>query len=177
MCHSCEQQQEFSNFNFSSDELNVEFSFNEVWKAVDRAKCGKAYLEIPNEVLKNYNAKMLLHRFFNLCFVSGLNPSDWDYSNIKPTPKPEKDARDLLQNRCITLMCCVAKIYSSILNRRLQNYLENNNILVNEQNGFRASRSCIDHIFVLREVFNKIKKWKYGICPKGWEGSNPKSKP
>jgi hypothetical protein len=34
-------------------------------------------------------------------------------------------------------MCCVAKIYSSILNGRLQTYLENNKILVNEQNGFR----------------------------------------
>ena len=126
---SSEQQHEFSNFNFSSDDLNCEFTFSEVSKAVDRAKCGKAYLEIPNDVLKNQNAKIILHRFFNLCFVSGLNPSDWDYSNIKPIPKPDKDARDPLQNRCITLMCCVAKIYSSILNRRLQTYVEKNEIL------------------------------------------------
>ena len=155
---SSEQQHEFSNFNFSSDDLNCEFTFSEVSKAVDRAKCGKAYLEIQNDVLKNQNAKIILHRFFNLCFVSGLNPSDWDYSNIQPIPKPDKDAHDPLQNRCITLMCCVAKIYSSILNRRLQNYIENNNILVNEQNGFRASRSCIDHIFVLVSVLRNMKE-------------------
>ena len=149
---SQEHQQAFSSLDFSSDEINIEITFLEVSKAIDRAKCRKAYLEIPNEVMKNKNAKLILHKFFNLCFISGLNPSDWNYSDIKPIPKPDKDPRDPLQNRCITLMCCVAKIYSSILNGRLQTYLENNNILVNEQNGFRASRSCIDHIFVLVSV-------------------------
>ena len=45
-------------------------------------------------------------------------------------------------------MCCVSKIYSSIINARLQRFLEVNELLVDEQNGFHASRSCIDHIFV-----------------------------
>ena len=99
-----------------------------------------------------------MYQFFNLCFVSGLNPSDWDYSDIKPIPKPDKDARDPLQNRCITLMCCVAKIYSSILNRMLQTYIETINILVNKQNGLRASRSCIEHIFVLVSVLRNRKE-------------------
>ena len=151
------EQQNFSNFNFSSEYLNSEISFNEVSKAIDKTKLGKAYLDIPNDVLKNQNAKTLLHKYFNLCFSSGINPTEWDYSNIKPIPKPDKDPRDPLQNRCITILCCVAKVYSSILNRRLQIYLESNDILVNEQNGFRASRSCIDHIFVLVTVIRNRK--------------------
>ena len=155
---SQEHQQAFSNLDLNSEELNIEITFLEVSKAIDRAKCRKAYLEIPNEVMKNKNAKAILHKFFNLCFISGLNPSDWNYSDIKPIPKPDKDPRDPLQNRCITLMCCVAKIYSSILNGRLQTYLEKNKILVNEQNGFRASRSCIDHIFVLVSVLRNRKQ-------------------
>ena len=167
---SQEQQQEFSNFDFSSDDLNCELTFLEVSKAIDRAKCGKAYLEIPNEVMKNKNAKSILHRFFNLCFVTGLNPSDWDYSNIKPIPKPDQDPRDPLLNRCLTLMCCVAKIYSSILNARLQKYLEQNKILVDEQNGFRASRSCIDHIFVLVSVLRNIKQF---LLLAGWRHRMP----
>ena len=93
-----------------------------------------------------------------MCFLSGLSPSDWEKSDIKPIPKPDKDQRDPLQNRCITILCCVAKIYSSILNRKLQTYLENNNLLVNEQNGFRASRSCMDHIFVLVTVIRNRKE-------------------
>ena len=110
--------------------MNKNISFEELSKAVDRAKLKKAFIEIPNEAVKNTNAKRLLHNFFQLCFTSGLSPTEWDSSNIKPIPKKDKDARDPLQNRCITLMCCIAKLYSSILNRRLQNFLEKNNILV-----------------------------------------------
>ena len=54
-------------------------------------------------------------------------------------------------------MCCVAKVYSKILNTRIQKYLESNKILVEEQNGFRAGRSCIDHLFVLCTVLRNRK--------------------
>ena len=150
-------QNEFSDFNCNSEPLNSEINFAEVSKAIDKIKLGKAYLEIPNDAIKNKNAKILLHKFFNLCFLSELNPSKWDYSDIKPIPKPDKDPRDPLQNRCITILCCVAKVYSSILNKRIQTYLESNEILVKEQNGFRASRSCIGHIFVLVTVLRNRK--------------------
>ena len=142
---------------YESEELNEELSYDEVSDAVDKSKFKKSYLEIPNEALKNKNAKMLLHKFFNLCFLSGFNPSDWDFSDIVPIPKKDKDARDPLQNRCITIVCCVAKIYSSILNKRLQKYLEANKILAEEQNGFRVGRSCIDHIFVMCTVLRNRK--------------------
>ena len=142
---------------YNSEHLNNELSYEEVSKAIDRSNMKKAYLQIPNEALKNRNAKLLFHKFFQLCFVSGLSPTEWDASDIKPIPKKDKDPRDPLQNRCITLMCCVVKLYSSILNRRLQSFLEKNNILVEEQNGFRASRSCIDHILVLCSVLRNRK--------------------
>ena len=44
-----------------------------------------------------------------------------------------------------------------MLNSRLQKYLDENNILVNEQNGFRASRSCIDHIYALCTILRNRK--------------------
>ena len=161
-----DKKQEFENLspedqnnvtNYDSTSLNNDLSLDEVSKAIDRAKLKKAYLQIPNEALKNQQAKILFHKFFQLCFVSGLNPTEWSYSDIKPIPKKEKDQRDPLQNRCITLMCCVAKLYSSILNRRLQKFLEENKILEEEQNGFRASRSCIDHIVVLCSILRNRK--------------------
>ena len=142
---------------FESATINQEISFKEVSDAIDSLKFHKAYLGIPNEAMKNSNSKKILHKFFNLCFKSGLSPFDWDLSDIKPIPKKEKDPRDPLQNRCITIMCCVAKLYSKILNKRLQTFLEKNNILVDEQNGFRASRSCIDHLFVLCTILRNRK--------------------
>ena len=39
-----------------------------------------------------------------------------------------------------------------MLNRRIVEYLENNNLLLDEQNGFRANRSCLDHVFVLTNL-------------------------
>jgi hypothetical protein len=48
-------------------------------------------------------------------------------------------------------------MYSKLLNTRLQKYLDENNILVNEQNGFRASRSCIDHIYTLCTILRNRK--------------------
>ena len=65
---SQEEQHHFSNLSFSSDSLNCELTFLEVLKSIDRAKSGKSYLEIPNDAMKNQNAKILLHKFFN--FVS-----------------------------------------------------------------------------------------------------------
>ena len=152
---STDQQEDLSNFN--SSVLNADISFKEVSDAIDKAKFGKAFLEVPNEALKNSQAKKLLHKFFNECFSNGLSPFDWSQSDIKPIPKKDKDPRDPLNNRCITIMCCIAKIYSSILNKRLQIFLEENRILVDEQNGFRAARSCMDHIFSLVTILRNRK--------------------
>ena len=151
------QAEQVLSSQYDSHDINSDILYNEVSKCIDNSKYNKAYLDIPNEALKNKNAKLLLLKFFNLCFKSGLNPTDWDKNDIKPIPKKDKEPRDPLQNCCITIMCCVAKIYSSILTQRLQNYLEKNDLLVDEQNGFRAARSCIDHIFVLCTVLRNRK--------------------
>ena len=83
-------QEQASQSAYSSEMLNNEFSFDEVSDAVNQNKLHKAYLKIPNEAMKNENAKILLHKFFNLCFKSGLNPTDWDFSDIKPIQKRTK---------------------------------------------------------------------------------------
>ena len=51
-------------------------------------------------------------------------------------------------------MSCFGKLFTSVLNTRLNTYLENNNILGNEQAGFRKGYSTIDHIFVLHSLVN-----------------------
>ena len=48
---SSEQQEEKSEFDSSL--LNCDFTFDEVSKAIDSAKLGKAFLFVPNEALKN----------------------------------------------------------------------------------------------------------------------------
>lgn len=49
-------------------------------------------------------------------------------------------------------MSVVANCYSSVLNNRIHFFLEETNAKVNEQNGFRKDRSCVDHVFTLNSL-------------------------
>ena len=85
-------------------------------------------------------------------------PSIWTQSIIKPIPKgSDKDPCVPLNYRGISLISCVSKIMSGILNNRLCNYDLNHNIIVEEQNGFRKKRSCAEHVFVLTSIIRKRK--------------------
>ena len=49
------------------------------------------------------------------------------------------------------------KVFCAVLNNRLSDYLETNNLLVEEQNGFWHDRSCQDHLFT---VYNLVESRK-----------------
>ena len=84
-------------------------------------------------------------------------PNLWLKSIVKPIPKNlEKSPYVPLNYRGISLISCIAKIYSGILNSRVSAYLEDSKIL-EEQNGFRKDRSCEDHIFVLSSLIKSKK--------------------
>ena len=51
----------------------------------------------------------------------------------------------------------VLKAYSKILNQRLNVWLEDNNLLEDEQNGFRKGRCTQDHLFTLASVVESRK--------------------
>ena len=57
-------------------------------------------------------------------------------------------------------MSTVAKIFSTILNNRITNQLDDNRLLCNEQNGFRKLRSCLDHIYTLTSIVRNRKLQK-----------------
>ena len=52
--------------------------------------------------------------------------------------------------RGITILSCFGKIFTAVLRTRLNNYLENMNILAGEQAGFRKGYGTADHIFNLK---------------------------
>ena len=144
--------------SFDSTMLNRDISYDEVSAAIDKAKLGKAFLFVPNEALKNNQAKVLLHKLFNICFKTGLSPQEWLKSDLKPLFKGgDKNPRNPLDHRPICIMSCIAKIYSCVLNVRLQSHLNSNDLLSDTQNGFRAGRSCIDHIFSLVTILRNRK--------------------
>ena len=139
----------------SNKKLNSIISFHEVESAVMKTKNFKSagIDQIPYDVLKNNVTISALHKFFNLVFDYSIVPSLWLKSLILPIPKSgSDDPCDPMNYRGISLICCIAKIYGSILNKRLLTYLDANQLLVEEQNGFRGQRSCNEHIFSLFSI-------------------------
>ncbi len=77
---------------------------------------------------------------------------------IKPIPKSKSnDHRVPLNYRGIDLLSCIYKAYSTVINKRLLTYLECNNLLCDEQNGFRSNRSCLEHIYSLYSIVRNRK--------------------
>ena len=135
-------------------ELNAEITEQEVLKSINKLKLNKACAAdlILNEFLKASKTKML-HAFtklFNLVFASGFIPDEWSLGFISPIYKNKGDKASPDNYRGITILSCFGKLFTSVLNDRLNQYLENMNILNEEQAGFRKHYSTTDHIFNLK---------------------------
>ena len=50
----------------------------------------------------------------------------------------------------------MSKVYSSILSIRINDYCDFLDIIVDEQNGFRNNRSCVDHIHSITTILNNF---------------------
>jgi hypothetical protein len=157
----CNTDHSFVNVDESNLSYNNDISVLEVKKAIDCAKKGKAngIDEIPTEALQNDTSVMFLHSLFNICFSNSTVPSVWGKCIINPIKKSSSlDPRDPLSYRGISLSCSAYKLYCSILNERLRKWAEDNNIIIDEQNGFRRKRSTIDHVSTLTSIIDTRKK-------------------
>jgi hypothetical protein len=98
---------------------------------------------------------------FDLCFKSGKIPNIWNKGIITPIPKcSTSDPRDPLSYRSITLAPCAYKLYCNVLNNRLIEWLDEREVIKDEQNGFIKGRSTIDHISTLTSIIETRKKCK-----------------
>ena len=68
----------------------------------------------------------------------------------------KNDPDDVNNYRGISLVSCLSKIFTGILNKRLNDWVENNNIVSDAQFGFRRGRSTVDAIFVLNSIIQKF---------------------
>ena len=113
---------------------------------------------LPNEVFFNANSVLLIHTLFEKCFESGILPDTWSESVIKPIPKNKtNDPRIPLNYRGISLIPTMCKLFSMVLNNRLTKVIESLDMVRDEQNGFRKTRACIDHLYVLTTIIKNRK--------------------
>ena len=84
---------------------------------------------------------------FNLCFKTGIVPSEWNVGILHPILKDStKDLRDHNNYRGLMICSHMSKLYSGIINSRISIWVTENEVLNDEQNGFVKGRSCQDHL-------------------------------
>ena len=136
--------------------LNKPITKDEVNVCIAKLKNNKAcgYDKILNEYIK-CSANLMSDIYvslFNLILNTGVVPDDWVTGIIKPIFKNRGSKQNVDNYRGITLLSCLGKLFTYILNERLKVFLELNNILCEEQAGFRQNYSTSDHLFSLNFI-------------------------
>ncbi|GBN50740.1 putative RNA-directed DNA polymerase from transposon BS [Araneus ventricosus] len=84
------------------------------------------------------------------CFL----PNCWKTSVVVPIPKPNSDL-SLPQNyRPISLLSCLCKVFESVLLRRLNQFLDDNNLIISEQFGFQKQLSTNQQLVRVTELIH-----------------------
>lgn len=144
--------------------LNKNITSDEIRKCINNLKNGKAPAEdkILNEYIKSSKELFLpiYEKLFNLVFNTGIMPNSWLEGTIRPIYKNKGDPKQVNNYRPITILSCLGKLFTSVLNSRLTKFLDNNQTILENQAGFRGGYSTTDHIFVLNSLIEILKSQK-----------------
>ena len=151
-------------FRLSKDSLNDPINDEEINKAIKSLKLNKSngVDDILNEYIISTKHIFLpvYRKLFNLILDNGIIPSDWVKGNIIPIYKSKGNKSEPANYRPITLLSCIGKVFTSVFNSRLTNYLDENRILNETQSGFRKEYSTIDNIMALYTLIEYFKSQK-----------------
>lgn len=114
---------------------------------------------IVNEHIKS-TAHLLLPTYcklFNIILDTGIIPESWTVGIIKPIYKNKGDPNSAENYRPITMLSCFGKLFTSILNNRLNKYAEKHDTINWCQAGFRKNFSTSDNLFVLKSLIDIAK--------------------
>ena len=87
----------------------------------------------------------LVVSLFNIILHTGRVPTQWCIGIILPLYTNKGSHDDPNNYRGITLLSCLGKLFTNIINNRLAQYLEDTSILGKKEAGFRAGYSTFDH--------------------------------
>ena len=108
--------------------------------------------QILNEYLKNTTSDCikLYTKLFNVILNTGIVPEKWVIGVVKPIYKGKGSKTDPDNYRGITILSCLGKLFTSILEKRLSDFLDHFNMNGPEQAGFKSGFSAGDHMYVLK---------------------------
>jgi len=112
-----------------------------------------------NSELFKYGGPVVSNRLLELinkCWKESSIPEEWGQARVNPLFKKVK--RDDCSNyRGVNLSNSGYKIYAKIITQRFKTISEA--ILLEEQNGFRIGRSCIDSVFTIKQTIEKRREF------------------
>ena len=115
----------------SVDDLDKTISHEEVKKAIDNLGRGKSsgLDDLVNEMFLDGRDILtpFLAKLFNYIFENNKYPTEWTKGYIVPIPK-KGNMKNANNYRGITIISVLAKLFSSVLNNRLNQWCENNNL-------------------------------------------------
>jgi hypothetical protein len=138
-------------------ELNCHITSDELLKACRELKAGKT--GGPDLVLNEFFKHGMpilqpyLLKLFNTILDNGYFPERWSEGYVIPIFK-KGDVEDPGNYRGITLLSTLGKLFTRILNTRLNNWAENYHVYVEAQAGFRQNMSTVDNIFILHGLIS-----------------------
>ena len=94
------------------------------------------------------------YKLFNFILHSGTVPSTWCDGLITPIYKSgNKQEPSNYHGICVS--SCLGKLFCSILNQRLSQFVNSRNVLHISQIGFLPKNRTADHVFTLRTLIDK----------------------
>lgn len=150
-----------SNETIDSDienEVNQPITETEILQNIKLLKNNKASGNdnIVNEHIKS-TAHLLLPTYcklFNIVLDTGIIPESWSIGIIKPIYKNKGDPKKAENYRPITLLSCFGKLFTSVINNRLNKYAEKHDTINWCQAGFRKNFSTSDNLFILKSLID-----------------------
>lgn len=134
-----------------------DFLKTEIEQAIKELKRNKApgIDNITAELIKAGGDTIVnaLHVLLNKIYYSETVPEEWSRGIIIPIYKRKGDKMDCNNYRGITLLSIPGKVLSKVIQRRISAYVEE--VLGEEQAGFRPGRSTIDQLFTIRQILEK----------------------
>ena len=120
---------------------------------------GPGVADISIKILKN-NTFILLWVFtelFNDCITTGELPCDFKTALVTPLYKKKGNKEDVNNYRGISVIPPAAKAFEKILADQINEHLSNNNILFENQFGFRVNRSCEQALHEILTRMNRVR--------------------
>lgn len=135
----------------NTDILDAAIAENEIKEQIEKLKNKKSPGPdgLCSQILKKGKHLLLyfLLTIFNAILTIGYYPIAWSEALVFMLFK-KGDSSDVNNYRSISLLNILGKIFASILQKRLYKWCSLNNVLSENQFGFRPGRSTIDCIFV-----------------------------